>query len=258
VPTGLLGRGLVLVGIVTGLLAIGLPWTAGYRHVDDGTEFAFLVIVLSLASWLPADVGPPLLGASMGAAAFGFYLFVPSTAAFDSFGYLDSGAWLGLCTVLIPVGALVVWSAEKPEQAEAQDTRSVGLLVSTAGLVLITIGIWFDIGTHGPTYWNLASSGHAVGLLMLVLVVLNALLIGAPAHSSFRVSSLDVLVAAATFGYVEYVWIAAAFTGFGTLGAGAWLETFGGALLIVGVVVPRFAWMRALTAADSGAPAPSQ
>ena len=256
--TGLLGRGLVLVGIVTGLLAIGLPWATGARHVDDGTEFAFLVNVLSLASWLPADVGPPLLGAAMGAAAFGFYLFVPSTAAFDSFGQLDSGAWLGLCTVLIPVGALVVWSAEKPEQADVQDTRSVGLLVSTVGLALITIGIWFDIGTHGPTYWGLASSAHAVGLLMLVLVVLNALLIGGPAHSSFAAGSLDVLVAAITFGYVEYVWIAAAFTGFGTLGAGAWLVTCGGLLLMVGVLVPRFAWVRGLAAAGAGSPAPSQ
>ena len=92
----------MLVGIVTGLLAVGLPYTTGSRYLDDGTQFAFLVILLSLASWLPADVGPPLFGAAAGAAAFGFYLFIPSTAAFDSFGYLDSGAWLGLCTVLIP------------------------------------------------------------------------------------------------------------------------------------------------------------
>lgn len=256
--TGLLGRGLVLVGIVTGLLAVGLPYTTGSRYLDDGTQFAFLVILLSLASWLPADVGPPLFGAAAGAAAFGFYLFIPSTAAFDSFGYLDSGAWLGLCTVLIPVGALVVWAAEKPAAPHVHDTRSVGLLVSTVGLALITIGVWFNIGTHGPTYWHLASSGHAAGLLMLVLVVANALLIGAPAHSSMTAGNLDVLVAATTFGYVEVAWISAAFNGFGSLGAGSWLEACGGLLLIVGVLVPRSAWVRELAAAGSGSPAPSQ
>ena len=251
--TGLLGRGLVLVGIVAGLLAMGLSFAAESRYIDDGTQVAFLVVLLSLASWLPADVGPPLLGGAMGAAAFGFYLFIPSSAAFDSFGYLDAGAWLGLCTVLIPIGYLVIWSAElEGEEADVRNTRSIGLPVSTVGLVLIAVGIWLDIGSHGPTYWNLSSSGHAAGLLMIVLVVLNALLIGGQAHTSFRAGNLDVLVAAATFGYVEVAWINAAFGGFGSLGAGAWIEACGGVLLLVGVLAPRFAWVRAVAA---GAPA---
>jgi hypothetical protein len=46
-------------------------------------------------------------GAALGAAAFGFFLYVPAVFAFDSLGLLGAGAWLGLCTLLIPLGVLV-------------------------------------------------------------------------------------------------------------------------------------------------------
>ena len=240
--TGLLARGLVLIGIVTGLLALGLTYAPGSRYVDDGTQVAFLVILLSLASWLPADVGPPLLGGVLGATAFGFYLFIPSVFAFSHLGDLRAGAWLGLCTVLIPIGYLVIAATEhRDEEAEARNTRGPGLLISTVGLVLIVASIWLDAGRHGPSYWNLAFSGHAVGLLMIILVILNAALLAGQAHASLRTRNVEVLVAATTFGYVEFVVINAAFNVFGTLGPGAWLAACGGVLLAVGVLVPRFA-----------------
>ena len=109
----LLGRGLVLAGIVAGLLAVGLPVRRREtRYVDDGTAAAFLIMLLALTSLLPAEIGRDLSPRVAGSAAFGFFLVIPAIFAFDSFGGLDAGAWLGLCTALIPIGALVVLAAE--------------------------------------------------------------------------------------------------------------------------------------------------
>ena len=45
-------------------------------------------MLLSLTSWMPAEVGRDAFGALTGSAAFGFFLFIPAIAAFDSFGEL--------------------------------------------------------------------------------------------------------------------------------------------------------------------------
>jgi hypothetical protein len=239
VSRGLLGRAIAIAGIVAGLLAVGLPFASGARYVDDGTAVAFLLVLLCFASWLPAEIGRDLLGAAAGAAAFGFFLFLPATAAFDQLGLLESGAWLGLCTVLIPIGALVGWSAERePGRARAARPLSgLGLPVTLAGLVLIVVGIWLEAVSDGATYWNNSSSGHAVGILMLLLVALSILLIAGPAFAPIpAIGNLDVLVVAATFGFVEFGLVASAFEDFGSMGAGAWVEACAGVLLVVGVL----------------------
>ena len=174
----MLGRVVVLAGIVTGLLAVSLPYADGARYVDDGTTAAFLIVLLALTSWMPAEVGRDAIGAVAGSVAFGFFLFLPAIAAFDDLGRLDAGAWLGLCVVLIPAGALLTSRVDEQIRIE----RDLGLLTATAGLVLVAAGIWLDASSDGPSYWNLSSSGHAVGLLMLVLVAGTALLVGAAAH----------------------------------------------------------------------------
>jgi len=110
--TAFLGRGLVLAGIVAGILAVSLPFAGETRYVDDGTTAAFLIVLLSFTSLLPAEIGRDLVAAAAGSAAFGFFLVIPSIYAFDSFGSLESGAWLGVCTALIPLGALVVFAAD--------------------------------------------------------------------------------------------------------------------------------------------------
>ena len=236
----LLGRAIAITGIVSGLLAIGLPFASGSRYVDDGTTLAFLLVLLSFASWLPAEIGRDALGAAGGAATFGFFLFVPALASFDHLGDLGAGAWLGLCTALIPIGAFVSWAGRRGsgEPAPARRfARPLGLPLAFAGLVLAVVGIWLDAASEAGSYWNLSSSGHAVGILMLLLVVLNAGLLAAPTFApSANVGNLDLLVAAATFGFVEVGVISTAFGNFGSLGAGGWLEGCAGALLLIGVV----------------------
>jgi hypothetical protein len=235
----------VLAGIVAGLLAVSLPFAGETRYVDDGTTAAFMIVLLSFTSLLPAEIGRDLVAAAAGSAAFGFFLVIPSIYAFDSFGSLESGAWLGVCTALIPLGALVVFAAEgTPVKAPAVD-RGPGLLVATIGLVLVAVGIWLDLGREGPTYWNASSSGHAVGLLLIVLVVADAGVLAAAAHSSARVAELTVLATSATFGFTVFAVVAGAFDDFGTLGAGAWIEGAGGMLLLVGVVLPQLVRTRA-------------
>ena len=246
----LLGRGLVLAGIVAGLLALSLPFADDSRYVDDGTVAAFLITLLALTSLLPADIGRDLPAACAGSAAFGFFLFAPAVYAFDSLGRLEAGAWLGLSTALIPIGALVVFAADRA--AAPRIDPGAGLLAGTVGLVLVAVGIWLDFSTTGPTYWNISSSGHALGLLLVVLVVADALLLAAGAHSSLRVADAAVLAAAVTFGLSVFVVVGAAFDSFGAVGAGAWIQAAGGTLLLAGVVLPRF------VRPGSTAPAPAQ
>lgn len=231
----MLGRAIVLGGIVAGLLAVSLPFAAGQRYVDDGTTAAFLIVLLALTSWMPAEVGRDAVGAVAGSIASGFFLFIPAAAAFDSFGVLDAGAWLGLCTLLVPAGALV--TASRDDQIRIE--RGPGLLAGTAGLALMVAGTWLDAGSGGPSYWNLSSSGHAAGLLLLVLVAVSGLLTGAAAHTTPRLGYAAVLAAAITFGYAEVGVVSAAFGDFGSMGAGAWLEAAGSLLLLGGIVVPQ-------------------
>jgi hypothetical protein len=235
---GLLGRALSIAGIVTGLLAVGLPFADGSRYADDGTVLALLIVLLCCASWLPAEIGRDRLGAAVGASAFGYFLFLPATAAFDAFGALRSGAWVGLGTALIPIGAVVVWAGREPGHATApRPDRSLGALglpLASAGLALAVAGIWLDVASNGPTYWNASSSGHAVGILMLLLAALNAVLLAASSFASAL--NLDLLVAAITVGFVEAGLVSTAFGDFGALGAGGWLEACAGALLLAGVL----------------------
>jgi hypothetical protein len=239
-----LGRGLVVVGIVTGLLAVALPFAGNARYVDDGTIAGFLIVLLSLTSLLPSETGRDLPAACAGSAAFGFFLFVPTVYAFDGFGQLEAGAWLGLCTALIPIGALLVLAAEGLDVAIP---RGPGLLVGTAGLVLVAVGIPLDFvhpfGT-GTTYWNLSSSGHAIGLLLIALILANAVLITAAAHSRMPLAGAAMLVASMTFGFTAFAFISFAFGDFDALGAGAWIEAAGGMLLLGGIVLPRLVHSR--------------
>ena len=234
---GLLGRGLVLAGIVAGLLAVGLPFVDETRYVDDGTVAAFLIVLLSFTSLLPADIGLDLPAACAGSAAFGFFLFAPTVYAFDSLDRLEAGAWLGLCTALIPIGALVVFAADG---AVPRIDPGPGLLAGTIGLVLVAVGLWLDFSTTGPTYWNLSSSGHALGLLLIVVVVTDAVLLAAAVHSSLQVAGAALLAAAVTFGLTVFMVVGAAFDSFGAVGTGAWIQAAGGTMLLAGVVLPGF------------------
>jgi len=241
------------VGIVCGLLAIGLKTLSfsGFssRYVQDGTAAAFLLITLALASHFPAEIGSDIRGAALGAAAFGFLLFVPAHQAFDQLDTLDAGAWLGLCSILIPVGLLIVQrdhghapvSGPAP-QPSLTDPRHV---TSVVGLVLLVVGVWLPIDSGGPSFWN---NSHTLGILLLLLAALNLL--------SVRRATWDVglLSASTTFGIAVYPWLYHAFERLGSLGSGGWLEAVGGFLLIVGIVAARRA-ASAVPAAASAVPA---
>jgi hypothetical protein len=241
-----LGRSIALVGLTCGLLAVSLPFVSGEggssRYVQDGTVAAFLLIVLSLSSWLPAEVGSASLGAAFGAAAFGFFLFAPAEFAFDHLGYLDAGAWLGLCTLLIPIGALIVSSAEPeqkrsaapPRQGPAVTARDPAVLLSLAGLALLFVGIWLPAESDGDSFWNLSFSGHALGLLMLFAALLNVAFVAATMLTPLPAANTRLVVAAGTFGLMASGLIANTFEALGNLGSGAWLEAWGGLLLLVG------------------------
>lgn len=235
---GLAGRATAAVGIVCGLLALALPlYSDGGRYVDDGTAVAFLVTLLALASHFPAETGRDAIGAAQGAAAFGFMLFIPATLAFDNLGSLGAGGWLGVCAGLIPLGfGLLRLDERAPRDPAPSHARATPLeprlAVAAAGLVLIVVGIWLKVSSGGVSYWHVS---HTLGLLMLVLVLLNALLL----FGIWTSPDSALMVAATTFGLVEFAWIVSAFTHLGDLGAGAWIEAFGGLFLLAGV-----AWLR--------------
>jgi hypothetical protein len=237
---GLVGRTIAYVGIIVGLLALGLPYVSSggdvARYVEDGTIFAFVVVTLAYASYLPAEIGRDMTAAAVGCAAFGFYLFFPAYLAFDRLGYLGSGSWLGLCTILVPIGALIVRSGE-PEHGAAAPPAALGTPAQGAtalGLILILAGIWLPSGSGSDdqSYWDLSTT---LGVLMLLLVLASAGLAWATQFGTGAAGDLALLVAATTFGLVEVAFVSSAFEDFGSLGSGAWLETIGGLLLIVGV-----------------------
>jgi hypothetical protein len=219
------GRSITVVGICAALLAVSLPVFGSARYVSDGTVAAFLLVLIALASWLPAEVGPASLGAALGAAAFGFFLRLPAVAAFDQFGSLKAGAWLGLCAALIPIGGLL--QSAKPGAAPL--AAGPVTLVPAVGLALVVVGVWLP-AENEASYWDASSSGHALGLLVILLAVITAFAI------ALRHATAALLLAATTFGLVEVSLVGSAFEDFGVLGSGAWLGACGGLLLLSGVL----------------------
>ena len=177
----LAGRALAGVGVVMGLLAVALDLVSSggstARYLDHGAVAAFIIVLLSVASYLPAEVGLDSLAAAAGSAAFGFYLFVPALFAFNELRALGAAAWLGLATVLIPIGWAIVRVLEREPGATAPSAVTGAALLrdpvraqAFAGLALIVAGIWLPALSGGTTYWDASSSGHALGLLTLLAV----------------------------------------------------------------------------------------
>jgi hypothetical protein len=242
-----------------GLLAISLDSTPGVRLENDGTTIAFLIFTLSVISLFASasdDARLEQFAAVCGASAFGYFLFVPARFAFDDLGTLDTGAWLGLCTVVIPVGILVAWAADRRAAPSAAPsgagTGSPFLLAATLGIVLVVIGIWLDAAKGGVSYWSLS---HTLGILMLLLAAVSGLLLYVAEHRDSRMVDAALVFGAITFGLAEFVFVQAAFNELGTVGAGGWLEAVGGLLLIVGAYALRKGATRQAAVVAQPAPA---
>ncbi|HZL55321.1 MAG TPA: hypothetical protein VFC22_06805 [Solirubrobacteraceae bacterium] len=244
---GLAGRGVAMIGIILGLIAVGVDLVSSggsaSHYYDSGAVAVFAIVLLSMASYLPAEVGYDTAGAVAGTTVFGFYLFVPATFAFDHLGTPGAAAWIGLGTVLIPIGLVIVRRAEGHVSAPALEpsavVRSPMFALAVAGLILMAAGIWLPVVTDGPTYWNASYSGHALGILLLLVVVANAAVLLLPLVSAVRVSADRVLfLACASFGLAAALWLET-FNHLGVLGTGGWVEAMGGLLLAGGVVALR-------------------
>jgi hypothetical protein len=267
---GLAGRAVAAIGTIAGLLAVSLDLVSSggstLRYVDHGAVAAFLFILLSLASYLPAEVGLDTAGAAAGTAAFGYFLFAPGAFAFSNLGALHAAGWLGVGTVLIPVGWAIVRAVERhpagepaPPTAPSPAVRPADplLVVAFAGLILIAAGIWLPAISGSASYWNGSFSGHGLGLLMALAVVANVATLAATLAIRIGISpDLRLLVAAGTFGLVEVTFIQSAFNHLGSLGSGGWLEAAGGLLLIGGVVAMRVGAARSVPAPSVVAVAP--
>lgn len=249
---GLAGRGVAMIGIILGLLAVGLNLVSdpgGASHYfDSGAVAVFAIVLLSMASYLPAEVGYDTAGTAAGVTVFGFYVYVPAIFAFSHLGTLDAAAWLGLGTLLIPVGWLIVRRAEGHGHGEplaGASPREPLFAVALAGLILIAAGIWLPIVTDGPDLWNASYSGHALGIVALLVVMANAATLLLPLVSGVRVSANRALmVACASLGFTAAGWLDA-FNHLGRLGTGGWVEAVGGLLLLAGVLAMRLVGARA-------------
>ena len=243
-----------VVGVVLGFVAIWTnyldkKYTDGvtpFKYADDGTLMVALIIVLVLAACCllaslldVADLD--LVAATAGAVAFGMFLFVPSWVfAFKYFDKLGTGGWLGICAGLIPLGAGFAHLARKRSDKKAPGV-DLAIVAAVVVIVLVVIGIWFELANDDKTtFWKASASGHALGLLMLLLAIVSALLIVAAVSArSGLLADLALIVSGITAGLAMYFEIWAAFKHLGDLGSGAWLELIGGLLLLLGLIGTR-------------------
>jgi hypothetical protein len=251
----LLGRGIAAVGIGLALIAIWVQYItipATAKYWDDGTFGGLLLILAILAALALAGAittgsrDYDLAMGALGGIGFGMYLFFPAVFAFSQWKFLDTGAWLGLCSGLTFVGAsIALWGSDRALFRPAP----VGTLVALVGLALVVAGIFPDFETDQGSYWNIRGLGHSFGALLIILVVLEALSIAA-AHSTSAGMDNAILLGAVTLGATIAIPVGNAFNDFGHLRAGAWLAGIGGIVLMVGVIA-----MRQLGRADVRAPA---
>jgi hypothetical protein len=247
-----IGEIVAAVGVVLGLMAL---WTAAIKtkytggvtvkYADDGTVEIVGIVILGLAaccliaSFLgKADLD--LVAAVAGAAAFGFLLYQPANLGFKHFGWLGTGAWLGVCAGLIPLGAGAAHLWQKRSNAKAAGLN-LGIVAAAIGLVLIVAGIWMKVSDGSDVkYWDLSQSGHALGLLLLLLAIVSAVLIAAGVNSrKAELADLALIVSGILAGVAVAKGIHDAFGSFGNMGSGAWSLFIGGLLLLLGLIASR-------------------
>ncbi|MGD0273748.1 MAG: hypothetical protein ABSB96_08480 [Gaiellaceae bacterium] len=255
------GRAIAAVGIGLGLAAI---WTdvitvsgrSVLKYADDGTVMAYLLITLIVAALLllagfAGRRGLDSAAATVGAAALGFLLYIPTGFALYHLGYIGTGGWLGICAVLVPIGAWMAHVAERSSAPARKQPPPQMALPVTLGLVLCLAGIWLpaehDSDTGNTKFWDFGYSGHPIGILMLILIVLVALLVLATVVGAMPAAAdAGLVVAGVTFGFAEALVIGNAFNQLGSLRVGAWLIAAGGVILLAGAW-----WLREAAQAEA-------
>ncbi len=241
------GELVALVGVVLAFIAVFVKATdlSNGKYADDGTVLTVAIIVLGLAaccllaSLLLGKSELDLTAAVAGAAAFGFLLYQPALFAFKDLGHLSWGGWLGVCAGLIPLGAGAAALSHGRSDAKAPGI-TLWTIAAAAGLVLIVIGIWSEVADgSGVKYWDASSSGHALGLLLLLLVIVSVILIAmAVTSKKAETADLALIVSAILAGVAVAQGVHDAF-GFDGMGTGAWLELFGGLVLLLALILSR-------------------
>lgn len=239
----LAGRAVAGVGVVAGIVAIWLEAIsgAGFSYGDDGTTIAYLLVTLLLAAacLVSGATGGPKLdagAAAAGGAALGFYLFFPAAIAWNDFNALGAGAWLGICTALIPIGAVFASVSGRGWRLPDRQPSAIEALPAIAGVVLVFVAIWLT-ATDGRSYWDLSTPGsHALGVVMIAFCAAVAMRIFSTLTWASPLSAdAGVALAAVTFGLYEAGVVEAAFGNFGQLDEGAWLGAAGALVLLLGM-----------------------
>jgi hypothetical protein len=247
-----IGRGVAAAGVILGFVAIFVDFGPTSYWSFDGTLGGLLLIlevsaILALiGAFVTNDRDYDLAYGAIGGVGFGIYLFYPAVFAFDQWNQLDAGAWLGLCSALTFIGAsIATWSTEQPVRRPSP----LGTVLALVGLGLVVGGLFPSFLTGGGSYWRISGYGHSFGILIILLVVLEALAIGAAWNASAGIDSA-VLIGGVILGAAIAIPDQYAFNNFGDLGTGAWLMGIGGLLVGVGALLM---WQMA----DEGAPAPA-
>jgi hypothetical protein len=236
-----LGRGMAAVGILLGLIAIWVDFGPGSYWSFDGSLGGLLLILelvalLALAgAFATGDRDFDLAYGAVGGIGFGIYLFYPGVLAFNQWDQLDSGAWLGLCSALTFLGAsIATWPTDRPVRRPS----ALGVVIALAGLAMVVAGLFPDFISGAGSYWNIHGNGHSFGILMIILVVLEALSIAAAWSMSAGMDNA-VLLGGVVLGAAITIPDQSAFNHFGDLGTGAWLMGVGGLVAAVGVLIMR-------------------
>jgi hypothetical protein len=248
-----IGAVLAATGIVCGFVAV---WSGsvlsvsggGASYWSDGTQGGLLFILacisaLSLVGWVLFRRRSLVLTlASAGSLLFGIYLFEPITAS-----HPGSASWLGLCTGLIPLAALM--SAPAPQASPWPSPALKGVaLVALGGFATLLTGLWLEVLSfglyEGSTYWSFGSAGHKLGVVLLALalvaiVFLAALLLGEPVPFT-----APTVFAGIASGLTLFLPSVAAFDAFDLVRHGVWVA--GGGSLVFLASATALAAMRCL------------
>jgi hypothetical protein len=243
--TALVVGGLIAVtGVVCGFMALWTPLlhrtllTVNYNSDKSVAIFVLIMLVAVLVELYKGDDGTAMV---LGAIIFGFFLFVPAVWSFDRLGQLGSGGWLGLFTLLIPIGALVVRGSERSAATSIGRLERSTIVPVAIGLVLCLLGLLARAETS-PNYrgfWAMQNPGHTLEYLILILCLLIA---------AFAIAALVATERAMVFADAAR-FLAATVCGLGLflpacyaivyvayLPLGGWLEGIGGLALLGGIL----------------------